>query len=593
MEFKSVSINNCYILQDEVFSNQFYTYINAKAVYSASIFHLAFFKGDISLINEDVLKKYQKFNNDLYLLNSPNLYIPFEVNFHENSLYQAYYESDHFPLSLWIEEKSLIPFNIFIQIMEDTLYGLRILEKAGHSHLFLTPEEILVPLNLNLNKHVKLDNIGLNSIIHSLFNTKEIENYRKKYYRKGTKSVEKMLLKNISEDIFSFGNIINQIIPLCIFDNENNKILIQDKINQLINKPDSISSIDEVIDLFVNFFETTRPHLLPDQQFNYKYTGQASFDIPDYDDWQEEAVLEPYNEDEDPIENIDKKTLYKQNITFLKSIASVFSKLFFKRKKIVNVSATLNEYANHPNEINIKEKTSPKKQEYKSKTDTNLKTYESSGLDKDLIRKNTNNILNEIENHYTKSSENNFDRKSSTQKKDDIAVSSTQIFNNKSNTDIKKNIKTSNDKISSLKVDGSMNYDKQELVSIFDNSLLKRDYTRSYDIIKESISRERKSNQKIETNELQNILNAKLKQLDAHFSINESTNILGKLAKLESMQPMEVTELNKDIVLDLRNKLGKESNEPISNEEFSVKNLNIFHKFLKYLKIQFKILLRK
>lgn len=333
MDFKSVSVNNCYILGDEVFNTLFFTYIHAKAIYSASIFHLAFFKGDINSIHEDVIRAYEKFSMSLYQFNSPYLNIPFEINFHEKKMYQSYYESDHFPLSLWIEEKSLIPFNILIKIMEDTLKGLEALEKTGHSHLFLTPEEILIPLQWTNDNYVKIYNIGINSLAHALLNDKEIVEYRKNYKLNNGKTVEKDLIKDISEDLYSYGKIMSVIVSLCDFGSNDYKTVLLEKLNLLITKPKSFTCINDAITLFDDFFiEKNKRFELPDKLSDYTYAGQASFNIPEYNDWQEEAVLEPLNDNKELQDENRSRTRSKGGGDFYKLILAFFSKLFSGKK---------------------------------------------------------------------------------------------------------------------------------------------------------------------------------------------------------------------------------------------------------------------
>jgi len=343
MEFKSVSVNNCYILRNEVFDNSFFTYINAKAIYSASIFHLAFFKGNIKLLPEKTIKEYEQSLIRLYRLNSPYLYIPFEINFHEDKLYQSYYESDHFPLSLWLEEKNLIPFNIFIRIMEDVLFALKILENIGISHLFLTPEEILVPLQWTASSHVKLYNVEINLIVSSLMNDTEIHNYRKIYYR--NKITGKQNFK-ISEDIYSFGKIMNHLASFCNFIDDKSKNKIHDILNNILTNSNKFDSIEEVIVLFDDYFsEKNRRNILGDKEIIYKYSGQAEFVIPEFNEWQEEAELELLSE------NTEKELITPnrkiKNHSLLKSFTAVFKRFFSSKRKNITVSNTLKDYTKH------------------------------------------------------------------------------------------------------------------------------------------------------------------------------------------------------------------------------------------------------
>jgi len=583
MDFESVSVNNCYILRDEVFENKFFKYINAKAIYSASIFHLAFFKGNINIVPEEQMKDYEKLSIVLYRLNSPYLYIPFEIDYHENLMYQSYYESDHFPLSVWIEEKSLIPAKILFNIIEDILQGLKILESTGHSHLLLTPEEILVPLQWKTNSHVKLYNIGLNSIVFSLLNDKEINEYRHNFVYKTNKPLENKLITNIKEDIFSFAKIISIIIPLCNFENNTDKLSLQNILNNLIKKIDTFSSFDEVILLFNIFFkEENRKFDLPTANIDFSYTDKADFKIPEFNEWKEEAVLEPYIGDEKSDGNT-KKTddeipiKKKKGKPFLKSLSSIFSRFFSREKKSISVSKTMEEYSN--------------KLEVKN-TDSNLRNYNENILLEDSVSGNfsltkepninkisrrTNKIIEEIENSFQKFTENNLDE-----------TIENNTYSNLNNIRIEKKVNDSSKPVLSVKNINTANNNK--LFADFNNSLLERDYARSYKIIKDSVNRKLgdKSNNII--NELENILNDKLKQMDNHYIADFSSDILSKLIKLDTILPMEIDNYTKEEVSYFKNLLEQDSIIIKNQKDLPNKKLNIFLRILEYFKSQYNIL---
>lgn len=563
MNFKSVSVNNCYILDKEVFNNPFFSFLNAKAIYSASIFHLAFFKGDTALLTKEEIKQYEIFTINLYRLNSPYLYIPFEINYHENYLYQSYYESDHFPLSVWIEEKNLIPFNIFIQIIEDILKALNTLEKMGHSHLFLTPEEILIPLQWKEDTHVKLYNIGLNSIVHSVFDKHKIGEYRNNYYKGSTGSVENKLIKNISEDLYSFGNILNRILPLCNFNNDKDKLIIKAYINRLIENPESFNSIEEVMLLFNSYFvENNKPQTLNSKTIDYSYTGQASFDIPEFNDWQEEAELEPLPEQDLPVNEIKSvpETIKKSSI--LKSVSTFLSNLFSRKNKDKYVSKTLLDFTEESNISNKKNKH----EEKVNSTDISKNISGENRIENNYLSKSrkTENILKEIENHYK-----SIIKDSSFDTENEILNTNHENFLNYDSTryserNSKNNIEKENQKPNS------------DLISTFKVSLLERDYSRCYEIISYIQKPDNHPLQKNITKELGNVLDNKLKMLNDHYIKNDSTNIIIKLAKLDSIKPMEGRELKEDLIKDLK------------TEDNPKNNLNLFHRILLFLKTLFR-----
>ena len=442
MNFKSVSVNNCYILRDEIFDNRFFTYINAKAIYSASIFHLAFFKGNIKLLPDSTIREYEQSLIRLYRLNSPYLYIPFEINFHEDKLYQSYYESDHFPLSVWLEERNLIPFDIFIRIIEDILFALKILEKNGISHLFLTPEEILIPLQWTTSNHVKLYNVEINLIASSLMNDEEIRNYRNNYYKNNTiKKTDKLLL-NISEDLYSFGIIANKLFTFCNFNDDETKNKLQKILNNIINNTNNFNSIEDVISLFDDFFSgTNRQNILPYKTGITTYSDQAGFIIPEYNEWHEEAKLESLSE--------------------------------------------------------IK--------------------VESS-----------NRTVIKTEQHYR-------------------------------NTHIKN----------------------------IDKSMEERNYTRTYKIMQESINETPKKERSKQELRFKNLLDEKLKQLDNHYVKDTNTNILEKIAIINTIQPMIVLKNNKDSE-DFNTLLKRELISGDSKKITNSNNLSFFIRLLNFIKNKIK-----
>ncbi len=570
MKFKSVSVNNCYILDEEVFDNTFFTYLNAKAIYSASVFHLAFFKGNITLLTEEEIKNYEKLSIDLYRLNSPYLYIPFEINFHENILYQTYYESDHFPLSLWIEEKSLIPFNILIKIIEDILKAFIVLEKAGHSHLFLTPEEILIPLQWKDDTHVKLYNLGINSIVKSVLSEKEIETYRNNYSKSSKLSVETQLVKNISYDIYSFGKILNVILPLCNFNNEKDKKIIKDNINLLTSNPDSFKSMNDVLDLFEYFLkEKNKQQTLNDNKIDYTYTGQASFDILEFNEWKEEAELVPLPEEdkeESQIKNLDKNTDFKHKSSIFKTVSSIFFNFFTRKNN--QVSKTMTDFSEKSYETDTGKEIT-EKNNFNSNSEMSKET-----VTRDIFltnnRKKAQQILIDIENHYRRSDKRDITDILSITKRNDLNSSKKKVHDN-----------------------SFLESNKKDTISIFNNSLLERDYFRTYEIIKETKEKEKNLTKKDLTKELSNLLDNKLKQLDKHFVKSDSTDLLIKLAKLDSIIPNKGNEIDEDLIKNINNNLEIKTILSKNNDDISNENINLFKKILLYIKTKLNSLLNK
>ncbi len=608
MDFNSVSVNNCYILRDEIFDTKFFTYINSKAIYSASIFHLGFFKGDISLLSEEKLKEYEKLSINLYRLNSPYLYIPFEVDYHENILYQSYYESDHFPLSVWIEEKSLIPYNIFIRIIEDIIYGLQVLETAGHSHLFLTPEEILIPLQWKPGSHVKLYNVGLNSIVSTVLSEKEIKEYRNIFVNyDNNKIVESELIKNLPEDIFAFAKIINSIIPLCNFETEEDKIFIQNIIDKLIKKPEFYNSISEIITLFESIFtKSDKKSTLPEKPLDYSYTGQASFEIPEFNEWQEEAVLEPFNDEEADITDIEEKSIITEKILqnkrpkILNSVASIFIKLFSKKKKSNSASNTLNEYADKLNETIITDNTVTKDIIVENREDDTQGTIEtisknSIEVDQESLNSKTQKILDEIDNHFKVFTDNNLNNSNNFPEINKTTTNSQELELKKSynNGDLERNIKTEENNTLNSEIEETINYSDNTIYSEFNKSLLERDYLRTYDIIKFSVSGDSELDNYNIVKDLKKSLDDRLKQLDEHFIIEENGNIMSSLLKLDSLEPMEITAQNKEAIEDLKNKLVQDTIDIPSIGINLKNNQNIFRKIVEFLKSQYRKLTHK
>jgi len=573
MEFKSVSVNNCYILKHEVFDNRFFTYINAQAIYSASIFHLAFFKGNIKLVPEEVIKKYEQLLIKLYRLNSPYLYIPFEINFHEDKLYQSYYESDHFPLSVWLEEKSLIPFDIFIQIMEDILTGLNILENTGISHLFLTPEEILVPLQWTGNNHVKLCNVGINLLVSSLMNDSEVNSYRKNYYNNNSKRITNELILNISDDIYSFGKIMNQLASFCKFTDDKSKTQIQDILKNILNNFNNFNSIQEIISLFDDYFsKTNRQNILQGKTDSTTYSDQAGFIIPEYNEWHEEAELESLSEIKEVHSNKTVSKTEKQSL--YSSITTIFKRLFSRKIKKKSVSTTLNKYTElkiseteNSNEENFKPgKIVLNKSESSARSDFKKTNYTNN------IYEHTKLILGKIDEHYT-----------SAEIKNEEIKDKSVITDNKNIYTIK-----TKDTIPDLQPSAKHNKtnfsdtDSKFYIN-FNKSLEDRHYKRTYKLMQESIKGTPKKERSKQELKLKNLLDEKLKQIDNHYIKNNDATILKKIAIINKIQPMEVLTENKDSE-DFNTLLKKELISGDSKESMNSNNINFFTRLLNFIK---------
>ncbi len=584
MNFNSASVNNCYIIDKKIFENTFFIFMNAKAVYSASIFHLAFFKGDINSLTDIQLKNYEMLSIDLYRMNSPYLYIPFETNFHENILYQSYYESDHFPLSLWLEEKRLIPFNILIQIIEDTLNGLNALENAGHSHLFLTPEEILIPLQWKEDTNVKLCNIGINSIVNSLLSENEIINYRNFYSKSNNISFETNLVKNLSDDIYAFGKILIKISSLCNFNNVSDKNIITKNINMLIDNPESFKTIDDVTALFELFFiGNNKPKNVFDKNFNSTYTDQASFDIPEYNNWKEEAVLEPIILPEvDKKESIIQKNNIGSKIHFrlLHTLPSIIS-FFSRRRKRKDTSKHISDLNNEfylPQTVN---KTDTVDEIVNNSEESKILSFQDRSL---TNNRKTAQILIEIENHYRKLANENKPIESTISNINNSIASENQE-KNVTFPDYDKNISN----IEIISTDSTL----QKTLTIFKNYLQNREYYKNYEIITKFNNKEHDLPDKYFTKELENILDNKLKQLDDHYTKTDSTDILIKLAKIDSIMPKKSKEINNELIKSLNTASDPNSIDLENKTERTLKNISLFKKIVLYLKSKLYGLLNK
>jgi len=570
MDFKSVSVNNCYILRNEVFNNRFFTYINAKAVYSASIFHLAFFKGDIKLLPKDIIKEYEQLIIRLYRVNSPYLYIPFEINFHEEKLYQSYYESDHFPLSLWLEEKNLIPFDIFIRIMEDVLLALQTLEKNGISHLFLTPEEILVPLQWTASNHVKLYNVGINLLVSSLMDDNEIHNYKKNYYKDNTKKSEDKLIFNISDDLYSFGKIMNQLASFCNFNDDKSKIKIQNILNTILSNSNNFNSIEEVISLFHDYFsENNRQNILPDKSSIPTYSGQASFIVPEFNEWHEEAELESLSEINYEGSNVSVKKIEKKS--FYNSITAIFKRFFSRKLKKKSVSLTLNEYTES-------KKTASEKSNgtimAPDKSDKNKPaTFKEATNTNNLINnfEHTKSVLEKIRQHFTSTQFNNKVKTKKPVTKDSID------YNVESKREIIRNRPgSSNSKETLFGTD-------TDFYNNLNKSFEDRDYKRTYKIIQKSIDIHPKKEQKNQESKIKNLLDEKLKQLDNHYVKDIETTIPEQITKINKFHSMSISK-NNNKVKGLNTSVDNKKINKKSQEFVNFKNPNFFIRFFYFIK---------
>jgi hypothetical protein len=521
MEFKSNSVNNCYILGNELFENFFFTNIQAKAIYSASIFHLAFLKGDILSLEKKVLEQYQKISIDFYRMNSPYLKIPFEINFHEDKLYQAYYESDHFPLSVWLEEKQLIPFDLYLSIMEEILLGLKALNSLGYSHSFLTPEEILLPLEWNSKTHVKLTNIGISTIVPSFLSKKEILKYRDSYFKESLFPATTSL--SVKEDLYSFGVIMGKLLLICDSSIEGNKDTIQSYLDSLLDKDNSFNSIDEVLDLFEDIFKIYRKSfIIPKKDTSIDYTGRASFDIPEFNEWREEGELLPF---EETTENsrLKKNEILKNRVSFYTRISNFISGFF-------NSMRNKNDY----NRNNMPSIPGEKFTEIKdNNVNEKIKTNSS-------VKNNMTSVLDQIEDHYK-----------STDSKQEESVNYTN--GNEKESIIKENLNSeySGNKKSERKIEdysiqeGTYNYkvskknNNSKLNLDFNKALAERDYQCTFDIIKNTIDNNdfSKNNVLIEIN---NSLDKELLKIDRNYKPDYSQPTIRKLETLINSMPAEI-----------------------------------------------------
>ena len=600
MKFKSVTINNCYILGDQIYENSFFLFKEAKAVYSASVFHLGFLKADVDKIPQKILEQYEKSIIQLYRLNSPYLNIPFEINFHEERLYQSYYESDYFPMSLWFEEKSLIPYTIFLRVLKDILYGLRDLGKSGYSHQFLTPNEILIPLKYGKFSHAKLTNIGICNLAVNIMTDKEIRDYRNDYIRNHSKTDNNRSAFNMSEDLYSFGIIMNKLLLICDSTSDNKKEVIREKLDRFINNPDSFNSIDDAIEFLEdNLEEIQHIESRSEEYQNVNYSGRAAFNILEYEEWKEEAVLEPYQNETDLLE-IEDEIVKKKKFSFYKNIATFISNFFIRTKdnyKRTQVTKNEKPLSGPPIE-NIKNN--------KSDSETIPVNKESLNIDKiDFIKDKpdkvqVSEILEQIQKHYnltdTGEISNTADSKSGI--KDGIHQKSEEHSKNKelqdfdkfdtsrtkliyySNKNIKveENILNSNPDIYSKK--------QNDIVIAFKEDQKGKKYIRSYTIIDNSINGNMDLHNTINISELNNILNEKLKKLDDHYIANSSMDIIAKLEKLNTTQ-LSLQESPVDQEENLNMNSVAADNDSIKKEP------GFFKRILLYLKAQFLKLTRK
>ncbi len=109
-------------------------------------------------------------------------------------------------------------------------------------------------------------------------------------------------------------------------------------------------------------------------------------------------------------------------------------------------------------------------------------------------------------------------------------------------------------------------------------------------MIKESIEEKNRPDQKIIISQLKKQLDEKLRKLDDHYIITGTTDILGSLAMLNAIQPMEITAENKDLIADLESIIIQEDENLLAEQIEPEKKLNIILRILRYLKAKLKSL---
>lgn len=157
---KNTNVNNCYLLERRVASNDVYSLWLAKAIFSPNMFNLQFMERGVHSFNQSEVHSLQLKLRESLKRGSIHLMIPIEFGPFEDRLYFASQVIEGMSLSEVSAKNPKLSFSDNLMLLSQLVEALHELESVGLSHGMLNPESILIPSSGLSNSGLKLSLIG-------------------------------------------------------------------------------------------------------------------------------------------------------------------------------------------------------------------------------------------------------------------------------------------------------------------------------------------------------------------------------------------------------------------------------------------------
>ncbi len=142
MDLEGKSLNRVYSIKGKKGESRFYEIWEATSIYSATILDLHIYKHSLTSLSDNVFENIKASFFKLMDIQTPYLYMPFEIDSIDDSFYLAYPQINSTSLKDLVDSGVVFPYEIALKIVINILRGLAILEKKNLQHNLLSAETV-------------------------------------------------------------------------------------------------------------------------------------------------------------------------------------------------------------------------------------------------------------------------------------------------------------------------------------------------------------------------------------------------------------------------------------------------------------------
>lgn len=331
MELSGKSVSNIYSIKDKAGEDYFFEKWEAASIFSANPLLIYFFKEPVSSIKPEDFDLVKSSFLNIYELQTPYIYKPFETGVHEGYLFFTYLSIENVTLRTLLDTQIALPMTIYLKIIINVLRALVKLESKGLSHNLITPDAVWLTETGPEITNIKLSG-AMDHLLWPYLGTgkdpfiKEYSGYLRKEFR-----LSKKLTSSIDNDIYASGVILYEMIQSKKYKSSDDLSFPEDVprwlsslTESMIKKPESFQSVNELLGIFLD--NAPERSILEDSIENRIVETQQGGNFNKLLDPDEEAL---------PVEELEPGEGVQINTPSMvvKNIVSFIFSLFRKKKK--------------------------------------------------------------------------------------------------------------------------------------------------------------------------------------------------------------------------------------------------------------------